>query len=254
MAKYRCPSCGASHKDQPHQCRLCGAIMDGTVDQRSPVAVQSRPIIEKKKGMGSLAMVGLVAVAVIVVLAVALGFTSGDLSTASLRDKIPFLRVTNDGWVKVDDPEGGFTVEMPSSRQTGSAKFPPAANGQLTGWVADIGPETSLAVLYGKLDSTEGETSTATLNRVVDADIAQSQAEADAAGRVLTVGKRTETNFRGYPAVVYDVSGVTQDDQYGYNKNLVFLKGDELYVIGESTIYKDYPHFDRLVNSFQFSA
>ena len=255
MAKNRCPYCGANHKEPVHQCRLCGAVIDGTVDQRGGVALQARTQVKTKpKAMGRLAVFGLLAVAVILVGAVALGLTSGDLSVGKLRDRIPFLRTSNDGWVKVDDPEGGFTVEMPSSRQTGSTPFPPAANGQLTGWAADIGPETNLAVLYGKITTPAGETSTATLNRVVDAAIAIDTADAAAKNRSVVVGKRDDTNLRGYPAIIYNVSGIDQNGQYGYEKTIVFLKGDQLYVMGESTVYKDFPHFDRLVNSFQFTA
>ena len=252
MAKYRCPICGANHKVAAHQCRLCGAVMDGTVDQMAGVAVQTRPPMQKKKGTAGFAAIGVLAVLVILVLAVALGFTSGDLSVSKIRDRIPFLRTTDDGWVKVDDPEGGFTVQMPSSRRTTSGLFDAATSGRLTGWSATIGTDTTLAVVYGKITTLPGETSGAALQRVVDLDVTRSKAVSTV--RNVTVDKQTVTNFRGYPAIKYTVSGNDVSGRYGYEKAIVFLKGDTVYSLASLSVYRDHPQFDRFANSFQFTA
>ena len=255
MAKHRCPYCGANHKEAPHQCRLCGAVMDGTVDQRGAVAVAARPVTgTKKRGMGRVVLIGLLAVVVLLVAAVGLGFTNGDLRVSKIRDKIPFLRTHDDGWVKVEDQEAGFTVQMPSNRETGSVAFPLADNGRLAGWRATVGSDISMAIVYGTLSPAAGTTSQATLNQVVDAMVAMDTATSAPLNRSLTVNKRTETNFHGYPAIVFDESGTDQNGTYAYSKDLVFLKGSELFVIGENTIYKDFPQYDRMVNTFQFTA
>jgi hypothetical protein len=253
MAKYRCPYCGANHKEAVHQCRLCGAVIDGTVEMRGAVAVAARPVQTKKRGMGRLALIGILAVVGLLIAAIALGFTNGDLRFGKIRDRIPFLRTHDDGWVKVDDAEGGFTVEMPSSRETWSTPFALADNSRLAGWKATVGPEITLAVVYGTMTPAAGTTSQATLNQVVDTMVAEDVANAQP-NRTVTVNKRTETNFRGYPAVVFDESGTDQNGQYAYAKNLVFLKGNELYVIAENTIYKDFAQYDRMTNTFQFTA
>jgi len=252
MAKTRCPICGATHKEDAHQCRICGAVMDGTVDQRGAVALQTRPATGKKKGIGAVALPGIAAVAVILVLAIVLGFTTGDLSAAKIRDEIPFLRTHSDGWVKVDDPQGGFTVEMPSSRQTTSAAFDSATNGRLTGWTAPIGSETTLVVLYGKVTTLPNETSIATLQRVVDADVARTKSTSGT--REVKLDKQTQTDFRGYPAIEYQLSGNDVYGKYGYEKAVVFLKGDQLYSLASLSIYKDHPQYDRFVNSFAFTG
>ena len=252
MAKNRCPYCGANHKDSVHQCRLCGAVMDGTVEQPGGVAVQTRTTTTKKKGTSSFALIGIITVAVILLLAIVLGFTTGDLSAAKIRDRIPFLRTTSDGWVKDDAPAGGFTVDMPSSRQTTSAAFEAATNGRLTGWTAPIGSETTLVVLYGKVTPQADETNTALLQRVVDGDV--SRTKASAGSREVKLVKQTETNFRGYPAVEYELSGTDVYGKFGYEKAIVFLKGDELYSLASLSVYQDHPQFDRFQSSFAFTA
>jgi hypothetical protein len=228
--------------------------MDGSVDAPSGVAVKARPVAQKKKGLGGIAVFGVLTVAAIAIGAIVLGFTTGDLSIGKLRNKVPLLTTHDDGWVKVEDPEGGFTVDMPSSRQTNSTPFASAQNGRLTGWSAAIGVETNLYVYYGKIAPQPGETAKGTLNRMVDEDIARTTANSAAAGHSVSLGKRTDTDFRGYPAVLYDLKGTDVNGQYGYEKAIMFLKGDQLYSIASLSVYKDHPQFDRLANSFVFTS
>jgi hypothetical protein len=255
MAKNRCPICGATHKDPPRQCRLCGQVMDGTVaTPTSTTATMTRPVATKKKGVGSFVLIGVAAVLVIAVLAILLGFTSGDLSASRLRDRVPFLRTTDDGWVQVDDADGGFTVEMPSNRQQGSTPFPSAENGRLVGWTATIGTDTSLAVYFAPLVPVDGETAKGTVNRMVDEAIFQTEIVSAQHNHDTQVIKRTDTDFRGYPAVVYELSGVDINGDYGYQKAIIFVKGETIYTLASNSIYKDHPQWDRFTSSFQFTA
>ncbi|MGZ4715507.1 MAG: hypothetical protein ACXWCB_02270 [Acidimicrobiales bacterium] len=255
MAKNRCPICGATHKDPPRQCRLCGHVMDGTVSMPSvSTTTMARPVAAKKKGVGSFMLIGVVAVVVIAVLAILLGFTKGDLSAGSIRNRIPFLRHQDDGWVQVDDAEGGFTVEMPSNRQAGSTPFPPAQNGRLTGWTATIGTDTSLAVYYAPLVPVDGETAKGTVNRMVDEAIDQTKVMSAQHNHDTQLIKRTDTTFQGYPAVVYTLSGVDINGQFGYQKAIIFVKGDTIYTLASNSIYQDHPQWDRFTGSFHFTA
>lgn len=255
MAKYRCPICGATHKEQPRACRLCGQVMDGTVAMpNSSTATMTRPIGTKKKGIGSFVLIGVIAVLVIAVLAVLLGFTSGDMSAGRLRDRVPFLRTHDDGWVQVDDAEGGYTVEMPSNRQPGSTPFPSAENGRLTGWTATIGTDTSLAVYSAPLVPVDGETAKGAVNRLVDEAIAQTEVVSASHNHDTQVLKRTDTNFQGYTAVVYDLQGVDINGDYGFQKAIIFVKGDTIYTLASNSIYKDHPQWDRFTGSFHFTA
>jgi hypothetical protein len=229
--------------------------MDSSVEAMGgPVAVRARTTDQKKKGVGGVAVIGIITVAVIAIAAIALGLTSGDLGVGSLRDRIPFLKSNKDGWVKVEDPEGGFTVEMPSNRQADSFAFPPAQNGRLSGWTATIGTETSLNVYYGKVTPVTGETTKATLDRMVDQELARTTANSATAGHSVSVASRNDTDFRGYPAVQYEVRGSSVNGQYGYAKAIMFLKGAQLYSIASLSIYKDQPQFDRFANSFTFTS
>ncbi len=254
MAKNRCPICGATHKEPPRQCRLCGHVMDGTVAMPVSGGTTTRTVQAKKKGVGGFIMIAVIGVLAIAVLAVLLGFTKGDLSAGSIRDKIPFLKNTDDGWVQVDDAEGGFTVEMPSNRQAGTTPFPPAENGRLTGWTATIGSDTSLAVYYAPLVPVDGETAKGTVNRMVDEAIAQTTSVSAQHNHDTQLIKRTDTTFQGYPAVVYDLSGVDINGDFGYQKAIIFVKGDTIYTLASNSIYKDHPQWDRFTGSFHFTA
>ncbi len=254
MAKNRCPICGATHKNEPRQCRLCGHVMDGTVAMPVSAGTTTRTVQTKKKGVGGFVMIGVIGVLGIAVLAVLLGFTKGDLSAGSIRDRIPFLKSTDDGWVQVDDAEGGFTVEMPSNRQAGTTPFPPAENGRLTGWTATIGSDTSLAVYYAPLVPVDGETAKGTVNRMVDEAIAQTTTVSAQHNHDTQVIKRTDTSFQGYPAVVYDLSGVDINGAFGYQKAIIFVKGDTIYTLASNSIYQDHPQWDRFTSSFHFTA
>ena len=156
--------------------------------------------------------------------------------------------------MKVDDPDGGFTVEMPSNRTAGTTPFAPAENGRLTGWTATIGSDTSLAVYYAPLVPVDGETAKGTVNRMVDEAIAQTTAVSAQHAHDTQLIKRTDTSFQGYPAVVYELSGVDINGDYGYQKAIIFVKGDTIYTLASNSIYKDHPQWDRFTGSFHFTA
>ena len=123
MAKYRCPSCGASHKDAPSSCRLCGYIMDGSVEIPSGGA-QARAPIEKKGGLGGFALIGLLVVVLLGAGAVIFHLTSGNATVAKVIDKLPGQSAPPDGWKTVTDAEGGFTVSLPPEPHTDLGQVP----------------------------------------------------------------------------------------------------------------------------------
>lgn len=245
MAKYRCPQCGAGHNDPPATCRLCGYVMDGTVGtvtpQRTAVATKQR------KGFGSIVLIGVGVVLVLGVLAVVLGFTSGDLSYGRVRNKVgewvPALSSNDDGWTKVTDTEGGFTIDMPGEATAISVVYPPVENGRMIGWSAHIGTDTQLTVQYGKVIPVAGENTQATLNRLGDAWIYGSG----------QVDKRTETTYQGYPALDYKIKNITLFGTQAYQRTVMFLKGETFYVLQSQSIYPDNPSFPRFANSMHFT-
>ncbi len=249
MAKYRCPSCGAAHKDPPGTCRLCGYVMDGSVaiPAQSNVA---RPVAVKKKGAASIALIGVLLVIVLVAGAIILNVTSGSSEVNKAVDKLPGVPLASDGWKRVTDTEGGFSVELPPGPVTTSVPFAPSANGQLTGWLGSIGDapnyDTQLYVVYGKVTTNPGETAEDTIARLGDAKIAQDG----------FVESRTHTTYQGYPAIQYTINRVEFAGKTGYENAMMFLKGDELFVVESLSIYPAAPattEFNRVLNTLAFS-
>jgi hypothetical protein len=251
MAKYRCPSCGASHKDAPTSCRLCGYIMDGSVEIPTGGA-QARAPIEKKGGLGGIALIGLLVLVVLGAGAVIFHYTSGNNTVAKVIDKLPGQSAPPDGWKTITDAEGGFTVSLPPNPQPTSVKFPAADNGQLTGWVGTVGEapqiDTQLYVLYGKIHPKPGEKASDTVARMgklkmsLDPGFIESQ---------------QVTTYQGYPAVQYTINRVKFGNEQGYENALLFLKGDQLFVVESISKYSGDPadaEFNQVLNSLTFTA
>ena len=247
MAKYKCPQCGAGHKTPPAVCRLCGQVMDGSL-VGDVVPQQTATTVQEKKGVGSIMLLGLGVVLGLAVLFVVLGFTSGDLSYGRIRNKlgewVPGLATQEDGWKQVTDAEGGFTIDMPGDVTPIQVPFPPVANGQMVGSSAHIGTDTQLTVQYGRVIQVPGETAKGTLNRLGDAWVYGTG----------EVEKRTDTTYQGYPAIDYKIKNITLFGKDAYQRTLMFLKGDTVYVLQSQSIYPDNPSFPRMADSMRFTA
>ena len=246
MAKYRCPQCGAGHKDPPATCRLCGYVMDGTVG--TVTTQKTAAPMKEKKGVGSVMLIGIAVVLGIAILSVLLGFTSGNLSYGRIRNKVgewvPALASKDDGWNQVTDTDGGFTIDMPGEATAISVVYPPVENGRMVGWSAHIGSDTQLSVQYGKVIPVPGENTQATLNRLGDAWIYGSG----------EVEKRTDTTFQGYPALDYKIKNIKLFGKDAWQRTILFLKGETLYVLQSQSIYQDNPSFPRFANSMHFTT
>jgi rubredoxin len=251
MAKYRCPSCGASHKDAPSSCRLCGYIMDGSVEMPAGGA-QARAPIEKKGGLGGFALIGLLVVVLLGAGAVVFHYTSGNATVAKVIDKLPGQSAPPDGWKTVTDAEGGFTVSLPPNPTPTSVKFPAADNGQLTGWVGTIGEapqvDTQLYVIYGKIHPKPGEKASDTVSRMGDLKMTLDP------GFIVS---QQVTSYQGYPAMQYTINRVKFQTGQGFENALLFLKGDQLFVVESISKYSGDPadsEFNQVLNSLTFTA
>jgi hypothetical protein len=250
MAKNRCPSCGAAHKEAPGTCRLCGYVMDGTVE--TPMASNvARTVQTKKRGAGSLAIIGVIIVLVLAVGALALHVVSGGSQVNKVVEKIGIHGTTN-GWKTVTDPEGGFTVSLPPNAAATSVSFAPADNGQLTGWLATVGdqtkPDTQIYVLYGKVHANPGESAEDTVSRLGDAKMA-----ADGG----FIESRNQTTYQGFPAIQYTINRINYQGGNGYENALLFLRNGELYVVETLSVFPGSPatdEFDQVLNSMRFTS
>jgi len=245
MSKYRCPVCGATHKDQPTKCRLCGQDMSGAATIPAYTG-GSRQTMQSRGSLASLLLIGLIGVLVIGLLAIVLGFTGSNSFIDNIRDKIPGLQLDKkDGWTALDDPSGGFVAQMPEGREKKFVAFAPAANGRLDQWSSVIGNETDLTISYGKVTKAEGQSNNAEL-----ASFAQTWA-ASLGGKI---DSSTETGFQGYPALDVAIRDLTYDNQAASAKAMMVLRGDTLYIIQSESIYSDHPQYSRLLGGFQFTS
>lgn len=244
MSKYRCPVCGATHKDQPNKCRLCGQDMSGasTIPAYTGGARQSDV---KQGGLSKLLFIGLGGVLVIGVLAVVLGVTGSNDFVDDVRDDIPGLSTQgDDGWVTLDDPSGGFVAQMPEGYEKRFVEFGPATSGRLDQWSSVIGNETDLTITYGKVTTPQGQSSKTTLEGLADAWAAT------LGGKIEDTA---ESGFAGYPAIDVMVRGLTFQDETATAHAMMVLKGDTLYVLQSESVYPDHPQYMRLLNGFQFT-
>ncbi|MEZ5143953.1 MAG: hypothetical protein R2726_15755 [Acidimicrobiales bacterium] len=260
MAKYRCPVCGATHKQLPEHCRLCGQKMgeDAVVGDFSG----SRHVNEKKKGVAGIAVAVLIGVLVLVLVLVLIGLAPGGKQVDSVARNIPGLPTQgDDGWSELSSPEGGFTARFPGGmREQQSGVALPVATATGTEYTANLSDDTIVFVAYAPLDEadrapTAGQTGSTLSGKARVRQIADRYAAAyEAQG--AKVDKRDETGVGGYPALYVELRNVKDPAFPGktfYVRALIVARGDTVYVIGTKSIYKDAEQFDKLAGSFAFT-
>jgi hypothetical protein len=248
MSKYRCPVCGATHKESPEKCRLCGLSM-GAISG-VPVSSGTRQVSTKKKGIADVGVLAVGGVVLLALLFVILGFTGSNSFIENIRDKIPGAG-GNDGWQDIDDGDGGFTARLPEDNERRTTPFPLAANGRLEQWVAPISAETELSVSYVRLPTPPESNEWRSF--LEDAAITWG----DTLGGWAT--QIRESSFRGYPMMSTTIDGLRMEDsdgtvQVGSAKAYLVLRGDTLFIIQSKSVYADHPNFASLVDSVKFTT
>jgi hypothetical protein len=248
MSKYRCPVCGAAHKESPEKCRLCGLSMG--VISSVPISTETRQVSTKKKGIADVGLFAIGGVVLLALIFVILGFTGSNSFLENLRDKIPGSG-GNDGWQEIDDGDGGFTARLPEDNERRTTPFPLAANGRLEQWVAPISAETELSISYARLltlpESNEWR------SFLEDAAITWGDTLGGQATQI------TESSFRGYPMMSTTIGRLRMEDsggtvQAGSARAYLVLRGDTLFIIQSKSVYADHPNFASLADSVQFTA
>ena len=239
MSKYRCPRCGATHKDAVTSCRLCGMDMTG---EHIPANMKEARKASKKKGIGSLTVWAVLAVLIIVVLGVALGLSRSDDPVTQVAGQIPGLTgATADGWEPLEDPEGGFVVQLPGTATQTRIPFDAAVDGEATAWTSAILDETEIVIAYAQVDPVaEGSSEKARLETLAD-DWAASQG--------TSVRDLSTSNFRGLEAVDTQLERYDLNGELAPAKAFLFTEGDTLYVVQVHSIYADMPQYVRVLNS-----
>jgi hypothetical protein len=258
MAKYRCPVCGATHKQMPEHCRLCGQ----TMGEESIVGDFSgnRQDIAPKKGLSGIVLAVIGGVLVLVLVLVLLGLAPGARQVESVTRNIPGVPTNDsDGWSELADPEGGFVTRFPGGeRQKQAGVAVPSFSGTGTKWSVNLGDETVVFVTYVPADPEDrpgtaaDETGTTLSGKARVNRIAEDYVEAlEAQG--AKVDKKEEVGVGGYPAVYLEVRNVKDPTIPGksfYDRILLIGREDTVYLVGTQSIYKDATQFDKLSSSF----
>lgn len=242
MAKYKCPVCGAAHKEKPEKCRLCGQSMvsaSAVPDNIGGV----KQVAEKRKGLASVMLIALGGVVVIGLVAVILGLVPSNKVTDGIRDVIPGLKdESKDGWRPIEATNGSFTAEMPGDATYRRVPFN-AAGAQMEVAAVKLGSETELSIASGTITRQGDET---------DKDLLERLAGAWAQDSGFEVSSQKETSFAGYPARLVDQNQGKFLGKTAEQRTLLVLADDVLYVIQSTSVYPDQPQFDRLASTVVF--
>jgi hypothetical protein len=244
MAKYRCPICGAAHKEPPTHCRLCGQDMrDAAFVPTTPKG--ARVATKPRKGTLRIAVLGAVAVLAILVLALVFGFRGDDAEFVDeVQEQLPGRESTEGvGWSALTDEAGGYVVELPDARTQQFAPFVASSTGRVEQWVAPIGDETQLSVSYAPVAVPSGQDESLTVSTLADEWAASLGGDVD---------RRDEVDYSGSPGNVITVDGLRYDDQPASARALVVLRDGRVYVVQSLSIYPDHPQFTRVANSLRF--
>ncbi len=272
MANYRCPICGANHKEPVDHCRLCGADMTG---RPLPTPFEAAPPpVSTKGGVKGLVFIGIGVVVLIGVAGLAFGLVRSNDVIESAKVKV--IPNHTDGWTVQDEPDpknpagtapagtsvGHFTVELPGDRTRESIPFSATTDGKLTVWTAKIGTDYKLQVGWGPITPPppgQGPSGTAadqvpTGQRFLKETVAPAWLASH--GATETTVTTQEAVISGSPAyVIREVqSSTTLNGKPAYLQTALILHKDILYVIQLTSIYKDADQLDRMMSTFGITA
>lgn len=242
MSKYRCPRCGATHKDPVPHCRLCGCDMTG---DHTPVG-PTRRAPKKDRGLAPLVIGGVVGVVAISVLALVLGLNADTSGVEDLTGKIPGVGgETADGWRPLEDADGGFVASLPGTATQTETAFAPAESGKATTWTTNIADEIRITVAYAFLPAAaEGETPEGRLIELAD----EWATAADTSVRTSELSA-----FAGLPARDTVLRSTDLEAGKANAKAFLFLRENRLYVVMVESIYLEMPQYTRVLASMELT-
>lgn len=243
MAKYRCTRCGATHNKGEAICRLCGMDLTG---EHIPISgPTARKEEEKKRGIGSLAAVGLLLVLLLGALAIAFGIGESDDTVINAVTNVPGVDFSPpSGWEPVEDPEGGLVFSMPGTATQTEVPLSFSTTDKADQWESWILDETQMLVLYAPIEPGEhGDTDRLRLEAMAEDWVAQNG---------TTVRDSTVVTYRGYPAIdVTPNRWPTEDPRPA--RALIVLRGEQAVILQVQSIKPALTQFDTLTSSVGFT-
>jgi hypothetical protein len=254
MTMYRCPICGANHKQQIANCRLCGQNMSGEMIPVGTVHVAAP--IQTKGGIKGIVFLAVGAVVLIVAAAVGLGLVRSNSVIEGAKNAV--VGNDADGWTVQADAAGRYSIQLPGNRTNETVDFPSTDNGKLNIWTAKVGNDIVLHVGFGPVTPPAATTGaggsvipqTATLQLFLQQLAAKWMAQNGLTDQLVTTA---ETGIGGLPAytVRSNAAKFTLNTQDAYMQAAFMLRGTTLYVIETTSIYKDAEQLDRMAGTFK---
>jgi hypothetical protein len=272
MSKYRCPICGAVHKQYQPQCRLCGQSLSG---ENIPVnAPKAATAVGTNTSIKGIIWLGLLVVLVLLAGAVFFGVVQSNRAIETAKDVV--LQQNTDGWSELvcategtsteaaptcTVPEGqGFAVELPGDRTKSNTPFALAEGQKMETWSTTVSDDTLLEVIFAPV--TDPETGQApnpedeqAIQRIADEWLKTKGLSRETNATGQSDVKITETTFRGNPALIVTTptSEVTINNEDAYLQTMLVLRDDVLFVVQTTSIYEDAAQFDRMRETLRFT-
>jgi len=250
MSKYRCPICGAAHKEQVANCRLCGQNM-------SPNAIPAyqqdvKQEIHTDKSIKGVALIGLGLVAAIILGAVIFGVVRPTKQLQQASDLITGER--HDGWATSTSESGKFVVDLPGEVTQETITLAVTDTGKLNGAVAYVplksSPDTVLTVGSGPITLPTSPMSGPAAVTFLKETIGPKWAAANNLEQVYV--DITETAVAGYPAILFSTptAKLKLNGKDAFAQGAFVLKGSTLYLIQTISIYKDAEQQSHMLSTF----
>lgn len=272
MSKYRCPICGATHKQYQPNCRLCGqSLSPENIPTEMPRAATPTSANSSIKGVF---LIGLGVVLVLLVGAIAFGVVQSNRTIETAKEVV--LQQNVDGWSRLvcvvegtatESPPTctvaageGFSVELPGDRTKSNTPFASAEDAKMETWSATIGSDSLLEVSFAAItDPATGAAPTSgdkeAFDRIADAWLATKDLTRAVSSSGATDVRVQETTFKGHPALLLTTPSteVKLNGDDAYLRTLLILRDDVLFVVQTTSIYESSEPFDRMVSTLTFT-
>lgn len=246
MATYRCPECGASHKEKEEFCRLCGAPIANPVTYRT--ATIDKSIAAEKfqpKGVGHFALIGVAVALVLGLGAIALGIVDGGDEVNQVRGELPSLGRADDAWFEWADPAEVMVIEVPARpEKVDDPDAVDAAGTDVVAWTTSIGDTTFLFGHTSGLDFEDADDLQAATEQLEES--AEIMAE-NLGGTTIGVGETFELGDHFAADASYQGVSLPSGPAFG-NARFVLADG-ELYFIATKDYPRDSEAHDRMAGS-----
>jgi hypothetical protein len=249
MATYRCPECGASHKDLVSHCRLCGAPIENPITVRN-VAVDRSVAAERfaPKRLTHFIWIGLA----VVVVVVGGALITGAVESPTLERRARQLPLVPDGiedaWFTWADPQERLIVDVPN--------LPAEADGPQLGadtsvWETTLGDRQMFIGYTDGLDFEAGELTEESDTTAAFRDAAEAIADQQD-GNVSQVGDLFRQDGSWASNVLID--GLSLADGVAWGSIRMVMSDGEIYFVETIDYQRNTDPQDRMRDSMIVTA